>query len=159
MTERLKIVVIVSSSIHTWNENISLLLCHINGVKDSFLHSINDFRCTGVSGNASSMSVYAALSFALWLVDETLTLCLPTHQEKVQCYSQLLPRLTHTSHEFHEIFSRYLSCFRLVIVQFWEERQDATVSEKCSLLSDLKHLASRVRSFLMLQRHLTAMKR
>ena len=73
MAERLKIVVIVSSSIHTWNENISLLLCHINGVKDSSFHSINDFRCTGVSGNASSMSVYAALSFALWLVEETLT--------------------------------------------------------------------------------------
>lgn len=36
-----------------------------NGVKDSLFHSINDFRCTGVSGNASSMSVYAALSFAL----------------------------------------------------------------------------------------------
>lgn len=64
MAERLKIIVIVSSSIHTWNENISLLLCHINGVKDSLFHSINDFRCTGVSGNASSISVYAALSCA-----------------------------------------------------------------------------------------------
>lgn len=42
-----------------------------------------------------------------------------------------------------------------MIIQFWEERQDATVSEKCPLLSDLKHLASRERSLLLLQRHLT----